>query len=205
MKITRWHVIGKHTEYGLSFLKNNGRSERATRSFQVTDFDLTFDLSGYMAPAGIIYAMPDPRGTPMTVQEHLNQYLSCTNLFKSITLRKNPVWNFEQVKQLIEQIIRSRGYPHHVHISFPTSNNVVTVYSDSMASKTSRSCLARTFCVLSCLWMVALPLYYSDRKNYDGKLRVDFQVSIPASDWYSENYWTIFNGVQWQKWRAALY
>lgn len=183
IRIYGYHMVTvRHTD-------SKGKSH--TRQERRTDFDLYYDLSPLISPIGTIYAIPDKDNVMLTVPEIIQRYIATDNTFKSLTLRKHPVWDYHGLTNAIVGAIRANGYFENVEVTFPMENHKMTIESDSGLNKARRSTVTKIFCILSCLWVFAYPIFLMARKKYDGTLRADFQMGLTAEQWFSMNYWQI--------------
>ena len=174
-------------------VRTNSDGSTSIESHQdyVEDFHDCYDISGLVLPTGLIYAVPDKNGNFMTVTQLASEYVASKNKFKSLKLRKHPVWDYASLETAIRGAIRMAGYCHYINISFPMENDQMCVQSDSNWEKISKNTVVRVLCVISCLWIFAYPVYLLARKKFDHCLRADFQMAVTSQEWFMQNYWVI--------------
>jgi hypothetical protein len=117
--------------------------------------------------------------------------VASTNKFKSIKLRKHPVWDYGQLEQAIRGAIRMACYRHHISITFPMENHQMSVQSNSKVGKAAKNPSVQALCCISCLWIFAYPAYLIACEKFNHCLRADFQMAISGQQWFMQNYWVI--------------
>jgi hypothetical protein len=137
----------------------NGRDETRTCHERVTDFDFTIPVN--VSPQWTrIVCVPAKTGDPfMPFKETLEAYVQSSSLMKEIQMNKQILWNYAELVRSLEYCIRCTGFPHQIEIKFPSKGDKVIAYSSGALSRLSHNCMVRTLCVLSCLWIIFLPIF----------------------------------------------
>lgn len=182
-------ITGYHME------RHRSHGQKHSTSHKVVDFHIRSDLTQYINPVGMLYAMPDKDGSPRTVPQILGEYLSCKNKLKSLQLKKHIIWDYTTLETAIRGVVRSSGYMHNISIEFRTKNDTIEVHSPHGLAKFARSTLTQVLCCISCLWIIGYPIYALWRKRFNGIVRADFQMKISTRDWYYANYQNIWRNL----------
>ena len=114
----------------------------------------------------------------------------------SISLKKQILWNFGEINRITSTIVRNAGYMAHVSISFDTTNDKITAYSDSILSKLAHDECMSVICVLTCLCIIFWPIYAITKKKMSNQLVAEFGMNLSEPQFYTVYYWSIVNVVQ---------
>jgi len=82
---------------------------------------------------------------------------------------------------------RSSKYQHHTTAEFSLQNNIVTARAPGTISSLSHDGCFRFLCVLSCLWVIAWPLYTLMKKPSTNKLMAMWESVQPWQQAFSKN------------------
>jgi hypothetical protein len=74
------------------------------------------------------------------------------------------VWNYAELSMVIHAAIRQVGFRRSITISYPMSSHKVKVKSDAKIAKAARNPWMRAACIITCLWIIFLPIYCCVRK-----------------------------------------
>jgi hypothetical protein len=154
-------IYGWHPEQRTVTETRDGQTHTRTETVHVTDFDFHVDMSHYVSPAWTrIMCVPEKDGDkPKTFEETLKEYVKSEASIKEIKMKKQSIWEYQKISQAIEYSIRQLGYPHKVEISFPTEADEVFVYNSSFLSKISRNSWLRCLIIITCLWIIFVPIF----------------------------------------------
>ncbi|KAH6582528.1 hypothetical protein BASA60_001892 [Batrachochytrium salamandrivorans] len=122
--------------------------------------------------------------------------IEVTRLMSTIHLTKQPLWDFNELSRALEFAVRQAGYNEKVKISFPQQAAKVSVYSSHTMSKLSRSTIVWVLCILSCLWIIMLPIYMIFRKKVSTKIVCEFPMLVTGNDFYTRHYYIIQDMVR---------
>ncbi|KAJ3331149.1 hypothetical protein HDU76_003971 [Blyttiomyces sp. JEL0837] len=117
----------------------------------------------------------------------LESYTRSGNWFKEIHLSKEVPFDYDGLKEALMRAIRWTSYPHSVTITFPKRNHKISVYSSNIMSQLAQNMCVRCLCVVSCLWVIALPIYALSRKKISGKLECIYQPMMSGEQFYERN------------------
>jgi hypothetical protein len=159
-------VYGWHTEQRIVVETREGKTFTRTENVKVTDFNFKLDMSHYVAPIWTrIVCVPEKgNDSPKSFEETLKEYAKSESAIKEIKMKKQSIWEYQKISQSIEFSIRQLGYPHRVEISFPTEADEVFVYNSSFLSRISRNTCLRCLIIVTCLWIIFLPMFLMMRK-----------------------------------------
>ncbi|KAF9937345.1 hypothetical protein BGZ65_001565, partial [Modicella reniformis] len=148
---------------------------------------------------GTLYTTPDPKtGKTLTLREVMEQFAEEENTFKEMHMHKTVVWNYEELTRAITHAIRSVHYRYTIDISFPCTNNIVLVKSASSLANFMRSGWTKAFCFISLVGVIMYPAREIYKKVKDKTLKSEFQMTISTRDFYTQNYWSIVDQVQYK-------
>jgi hypothetical protein len=195
------NIRGHHTEHRTRTVTrhHDGRTTYHTEHYtvDVTDFEQLYDLTPYIDPTGTIYTVPDEQNNFLTVPQLLEKYTKDENVFKSLVLTKYVQWDFTELQQAIIGAIRNAGFYKQITITFPKQQHEVSVHSAHCMGRFARNTWVRVLCVLSCLWVVACPIYMCSRHRMADTLLADFKMRITPKDWFYTNYQTIMTNIRY--------
>lgn len=155
MRVHGWH----HEQRQIVEMRDGKRHTR-TETVVVTDFNFSLDLSDFVCPGwSRIMSVPEGNEKQKTFQETLKEYATSEAAIKQIKMKKQAIWDFEQVSKSVEFAIRQMHYPHKVEITFPTHADEVFVHNSSLLSKMSQNSWLQCLIIITCLWIVFLPIY----------------------------------------------
>ncbi|KAJ3202411.1 hypothetical protein HDU67_000578, partial [Dinochytrium kinnereticum] len=117
----------------------------------------------------------------------LEEFTQSRNWFKEIHLAKEIPWDYDQLKTALERAIRWTGYQHSIDINFRKNSYKVSAFSPSLFSHASQSNLVKCLCFLSCLWVIALPVYAATRKRIQGRLQCVYPMLRGGQEFYERN------------------
>jgi hypothetical protein len=106
-------------------------------------------------------------------------------------------WDFTELQQAIIGAIRNAGFYKQITITFPKQQHEVSVHSAHCMGRFARNTWVRVLCVLSCLWVVACPIYMCSRHRMADTLLADFKMRITPKDWFYTNYQTIMMNIRY--------
>ncbi|CAG8585513.1 10672_t:CDS:2 [Ambispora gerdemannii] len=195
-------ILGYHEESRSEhyfYTDDQGVRQSGTRHYteQVTDFHLNLEVTEYISDYGKITTVPEKNKPTKEIKELLEEYIKHKNSLKEIEMRKMVKWEYEGISKAITAAIRSQGYSKYLTISYPLRNHIVTVHSNTKLSRFARHPVTKFLCILSCLWIIFLPLSWLYKKSFKNQLRSEFQVNIPAGQWFNQNVQTIVATVRW--------
>ncbi|KAF9897227.1 hypothetical protein BX616_005969 [Lobosporangium transversale] len=196
------HVViaGHHIEKHETFeTDSDGHRKPVTRNVRVDDFKIDFDLTPYISPRGTLYTAPDPKtGKTLTIREALEQYAEDENPFKEMHMHKMVAWDFEELTRAITHAIRSVHYRYTIEVSYPCTNNVVIAKSSAPLAVFMRNGWTKAFCFLSLVGIIFYPARELYKKVKDKILKSEFEMTISTRDFYTQNYWSIVDQVQYR-------
>ncbi|KAJ3101727.1 hypothetical protein HDU96_009872 [Phlyctochytrium bullatum] len=149
-----------------------------------------FESDGEEETRPLLQGTPGMRGTEDGLvgwRAVLEEFTGSRNWFKEIHMAKEIPWDYEQLKTALVRAIRWTGYPHDIAIRFIKQGYKVSAYSPSLFSKASQSSLVKVLCILSCLWVVALPVYSITRKKVQGRLQCVYPMMWGGQEFYERN------------------
>ncbi|KAF9574497.1 hypothetical protein EC968_006302 [Mortierella alpina] len=194
------NIVGHHIDKQESYERDsNGQRKVVSCDVYVEDFRITYDLTPYISPRGIIYTTPNPKTDYIpTLREAMEQYAEEENPFKEMRMHKTIHWDFEDLKCAITHAIRSTNYRYTIDITFPSTNDRVVAKSASPLANMMRSNWTKAFCALTCLGVCFYPARALYRKVKDKTVKSEFEMTISARDFYLQNYWSIVDQVQYR-------
>jgi hypothetical protein len=154
-----------------------------------THFNMTIDVSQHVNDwKSLATSMIDQNGKRIWFKDVIEDFTKSGNVIKQINVRKWIDWDSVQLKKAIGALIkRSTNYEYDIETVVRVTNNAITVHSDSFMSKFSQSWITKGFCIISCLWIVFLPIYRLSRKYIHGKILAHYPMAITESDFYYRN------------------
>jgi hypothetical protein len=99
-------------------------------------------------------------------------------------MRKQVVWDFNNLQSAIRFAILQTGYRNRIDVSFPLRSASVSAYCSDPLSKVAHNTCFKVMCVLSCLCIIFAPIYFLSRKKVD-TIVCEFNVGISASEFYA--------------------
>ncbi|XJO72687.1 hypothetical protein BDV3_003774 [Batrachochytrium dendrobatidis] len=187
-------IHGYHTETKYIEEVRDGESRTTSRQEDVSDFRIKIDVTRLMSTYwSRIVCVPDKNASPRNLRETLEDYTRSDHIWKEIHLTKQPLWDFNELSCALEFAVRQTGYMHKIKISFPQKAAKVSVYSSHTLSRLSRSTFVWVICILSCLWIIVLPIYLLMRKKVSTKIVCEFPMMVSGHDFYMRHYYTIQN------------
>ncbi|CAG8600980.1 28736_t:CDS:2 [Gigaspora margarita] len=173
-------IMGYHTEskddsyYTVDSEGNSRRVDQST-NVEVVDFKFTLDLSDYILPTGVMYAIQRLNHPPIEIMQILREYVEHKNVLKEIEMRKVVIWDYESLTRAISSTIRQQGFRDDIRITYPLRNHIVKVQSDHKLANFLRN-----------PW-----------KTFKNQLRSNFQMSISPGEWFQNNIELIISNVRW--------
>ncbi|CAF1084003.1 unnamed protein product, partial [Didymodactylos carnosus] len=167
-------VHGYHTESYIAYeqyrdANGNFSTRPVHRSKQVDDFNFTVDITPYINAKWsrvVVRANGTDNEDSITLRDCLEQYTRSTKKIKQLTLEKQiDGWRLQDVKDNIKVLLRQTGYRHHITVTFPLTNYKIVARGSNKISKFANNTCARLTCVLTCLWIVFLPVYLCMRSR----------------------------------------
>jgi hypothetical protein len=153
-------VHGWHHEQRTRVVMQDGKQVTRTETVVVTDFDFSLDMSDYVSPGwSRILSIPEDGEKQKTFQETLKEYATSEAAIKQIKMKKQAIWDYQQISTAIEYSIRQMHYPHKIEITFPTKADEVFVHNSSLLSRLSQNSWLRCLFIITCLWIIFLPIY----------------------------------------------
>eukprot|EP00121_Abeoforma_whisleri_P014994 Awhi_evm2s13823 len=187
-------VRGWHTEWRnhrVSYTDSNGRRQTRNerRSETVYDFNYSIDLSDIIIPYG--YICVEGGKDFDTV---LKEFQMSSKSFKELRMKKEVVWQYETARSLITSRLRELGYPHNIVVDFKKSNYRVVLRSKNAEVYASRC--VKFLCVMSCLWICALPW---KRRNAEPPKLINscFRTTKNANEWFEQGGRNFINTGGW--------
>eukprot|EP01135_Chromosphaera_perkinsii_P009703 Nk52_evm1s1838 gene=Nk52_evmTU1s1838 len=105
-----------------------------------------------------------------TSMRYLNQFIRDKAPLKKVTLHKTVLINYGKLDGMIRnRICNELGYRSDVRISLVGSEDYVKVGRAPALVKTLKSPCGQFCCLLSCLWIFALPIYFAKYGSCGGK------------------------------------
>jgi hypothetical protein len=74
------------------------------------------------------------------------------------------VWDYAELSTVIHAAVRQVGFRKQITISYPMTEHTVKVKSSSKLARTARDPCVKLLCIMTCLWVVFLPIYCCIRK-----------------------------------------
>ncbi|KAH6587362.1 hypothetical protein BASA50_001291 [Batrachochytrium salamandrivorans] len=191
-------IHGYHTERKYrEEIQSDGTTNTTTHDEDVSDFRIKIEVTRLMSTYwSRIVCVPNKETGPRTLRETLEDYTRSENIWKEIHLTKQPLWDFNELSRALEFAVRQAGYNEKVKISFPQQAAKVSVYSSHTMSKLSRSTIVWVLCILSCLWIIMLPIYMIFRKKVSTKIVCEFPMLVTGNDFYTRHYYIIQDMVR---------
>jgi hypothetical protein len=75
------------------------------------------------------------------------------------------------------------------------AHNKIQIHSSSPWQKMSQDCCCKVLCVITCLWIFALPIYLSSKKKTSGRIVANWRMGVSGEEFYQRNYWNIVQAV----------
>lgn len=98
---------------------------------------------------------------------------------------------------MITTIIRQQNYYNNIRISYPLRNNLVKVQSTSTLYNFINSKWIQLFCLITCLWIIFLPIWWLYRKVvYSVQIKSEFRMKINTKEWFENNVSYIISNVK---------
>ena len=165
----------------------NSRTEMHTET--VTDFQYSIDLTSFIeqsqgspdiyayeetVPSHAIRNPSQPCADAQSAMEYdelcknkmsdaahevVNSYIRNGNPLKTMSVEKEVVMNYDNLKRLIHDRIRQLGYRHSISITFPMKRKHIRVRQKNDMSFFGNTRAGRYLCALSCMWIVFFPVY----------------------------------------------
>ncbi|KAJ1961394.1 hypothetical protein IWQ62_003883 [Dispira parvispora] len=110
-----------------------------------------------------------------TLHDVARQYATSTHRLKELKIRKKVQWDFQRVKDDVEQLFRSRGYRHHIDTRLVFKNHHISIRSPHPVMKLYHNRYVGTMSFMSCLW----PMFSWMRQLWDEDLSLDYVVNTP--------------------------
>ncbi|KAI7832912.1 hypothetical protein BX661DRAFT_178770 [Kickxella alabastrina] len=205
-------VVGSHTvrkEFQRVFTLENGQTRRETRTQveTVEDFRFYLDLTPYIHETGTLRITTGNDDEPMwdTPQQLLSDYTITGSALKKLRVNKKVTWDFAQMDNEIAALVHCIGYPHTVSVSFPTDNDRIVVRSHSRLTKVWLHPVTIFFCVVSCAWVVGLPIKRRAGKRWKNRLDSEFGVMVSPMEYISRNSALIYDMVPWAYRQMQVY
>ena len=155
---------GTHVEsYTESITKRDGTVKHVQKDRTVVDFDFSLDLTMHILAQWTRLLCLENGQIAGSWQEVLQSYTRSKNVFKAIHMTKQPVWDYRDLQTALEYCVRAAGYIYELDITFPTDGNKVSAYHSGTLSRLSQSLLAQIMLVITCLWIIAFPIYFLTR------------------------------------------
>ena len=168
------------------------------------DFRIAIDISHLVNEwTSLATHAIDEKGNRKTLSNVLQEFTNSENSFKQISVRKWIDWNAAELEKAIDNMIRSTtGYKHFIWTTFQVKQKHITVNSSSSLAKASQSGFIWCLCVVSCLWILCLPVYRLSREKIDGKLLAHYPMAITEKDFYERNAVKILEAVTTNNYKA---
>lgn len=203
--IVNVRVRGYHQEHRTRVVHHNGQSRTEHYTVDVTDFSMAISLTHYIRDQWTrIVSIPREGASNQTIQQDIQEYCESRNKLKEISLKKQLLWNFGEINRVISTIIRNAGYMANVSITFDSTNDKVTAYSDSILSKMAHDTCLNVLCVLTCLCVIFWPIIALTKHKMSNKLVAEYAMTITEPQFYSIYYWPIIGVVQHRVQNAML-
>jgi hypothetical protein len=152
---------GYHTETrSETYTDSDGNSQTRTKEVDVTDFLFKLDCSQYVQRWTRMAAEPRRNHRPLTIKETIDEFAQCQKSIKEIQMRKQVMWDLNELESALRYCIRNTGYSSEIAIKFDMEGADVEVYSSDQWNRMAHDTCCNVLCVLSCLWILFLPLYH---------------------------------------------
>ncbi|KAJ1855158.1 hypothetical protein GGH12_003742 [Coemansia sp. RSA 1822] len=199
-------VVGSHTEERVVESINtdsrtgNERMQRMTSTSRdtVVDFRFSLELTPFIHEKGTLHmtrAPSDPE--PVDIDQFLQNYVATDNVLKQLQVTKKAIWDYDTVRTEITRVIKSTGYPHSVHITFPMGNDCIKIKSNSVVSRVWRHPVTSFLCFVSCACLVGWPVERAATQKWRNKLMSDFVVLASPRDYVQRHAEFIRSQVVW--------
>ncbi|KAG0569988.1 hypothetical protein KC19_6G130600 [Ceratodon purpureus] len=197
------HLVGTHSETRTRMVTSTdaeGRTSTNTEDYTetVTDFSFHVDVSNHVRPQWS-RIVTQPRSGTSTVRETLEEYASSKNVFKEFRVEKVVLWDYDRVAHLLTDLARSAArWGVHVRVDFPKQDWRVSAFASNRYSRAAHSTLVQVLCVLTCLWIVFLPVWAMSRKRMKNRLACEYEMAVSADEFYNRNWGKIQSAVMRQ-------
>jgi hypothetical protein len=105
---------------------------------------------------------------PTTLASWCEAYVSDPRSVKTFTIRRKILHHdAETMKALCRDLILRTSYHGHIHISFPTTQACITVYSPCRLNDWRFNPYICWFCYLTFLWLITWPILIFATKRYE--------------------------------------
>nr|KAJ3422240.1 hypothetical protein HK105_000599 [Polyrhizophydium stewartii] len=182
-------IHGYHHETRTRVVHEGASTRVETYQVQVDDFNFSLNASAYVSEQwSRLVCMPRNGKPPLTYRQTIEEYTRSRNKLKEIHLDKQPLWDYENLTRAIHFCILQTGYPHTIQVSYDIPNSKVSVYADTLLSKSAHNTCIRVLCVLTCLCIIFGPIYLLSRKRVSNNLICEYPVLISSADFFIRNY-----------------
>lgn len=195
-------LLGSHTETRTRVVTTTTKSRVEKYTETITDCDFHVDVTKYVLPHwSRIVAHPSGRGrsSTATVRATLEEYTSSRNAFKEFHLEKHVMWDYDRVKQLLTDLLRSstaHGRRHvKISVAFPKRDWKVSAFASNRYSRAAHSTLVRVLCIMSWLWIIFLPAWAIARKRMKNRLTCEYAMAVNADEFYGRNWFQIHSAI----------
>jgi len=175
----------------------NGHMRTRQEHRTISDMSMDFDFSGYVNPDFewnfIVASSNSVPPIPVSFQAALDEYCNMQSSFKEISMQKQVNWDLSAFQAEITRIVeshpvwRTTGYSHTTAVEWRLGKNVITVRAPGKLSSLSHNDCIRCLCVVSCLCIVAWPLYTYLHKPSKNKLMAMWESAQPWQVAFNKN------------------
>ncbi|KAI8852573.1 hypothetical protein BC829DRAFT_440702 [Chytridium lagenaria] len=164
----------------------DGSTSHSTRTetHTIVDFEMKLDASHHVSPDwshlwGALF--PDTEDEPGQWRTALEEFTLSQNPLKEIHLNKEIPWDYATLRLAITSAVRAAGYHHTVTVNFTKRNHKELLGLGALG--------------ISCLWIIALPVFFLMRKRVGDRIVAHFPVMVDGNTFYRRNVLTIMAGV----------
>ncbi|KAJ2152177.1 hypothetical protein IWW43_001985 [Coemansia sp. RSA 1935] len=198
-------VVGSHTEERVTETIStdsrnpNDRMQRMTSTSRdtVVDFRFSLELTPFIHSKGTLHMTHTPGSEPMDIDEFLQTYVETDNVLKQLQVTKKAIWDYDAVRTEITKLVKSTGYPHSVHITFPMGNDCIKIKSHSVVSRVWRHPVTSFLCFVSCACLLGWPVERAATQKWRNKLMSDFVVLASPRDYVQRHAEFIRGQIAW--------
>ena len=174
---------------------DGGHYEQYTES--VCDFKLNLNMTEFLEPTwNSITPVAIRPNSLKTVDQVIEEYVSNKSIKKWMCCKKYVEWDFDEVKTMINTIVRSTGYKHEVRISqYCSSNRWIEIRSGNIMSKLIDNQWMNCLCLMTGIGCCICALISNYEYRVSNDLYAEFPMTIEPMEFYQRYYWTVYNAA----------
>ncbi|KAI8817007.1 uncharacterized protein EV422DRAFT_260386 [Fimicolochytrium jonesii] len=185
-----------HTTHTTTNADGTTSTSTTTTTTNHTVFDISITLTNYIPRQWAYLCARDKNGQCIPVKTAINMYTGDSSSLKEMKLVKQIDWPLEQLTALARARIRELGFRDNLDVVITFDNNTIVARSSSGLSSFAHNTAVRCLCVISCLWLIFLPMFWALKTTVKFRLIAIYKTEKPWELFWEKNVHILEHGVR---------